>query len=190
MLASLTRILERALVLGTTLGLYGCSRLLRISPLRAPGEPVLDFLAQRPRRRRPESLVLHLLRCVGAPAPSPLRAFQSSCGSSSGRASSRPTPRMSARSCTARRRGSCICGCAAFGYPLCSPWRERSSSTVSRVQFATESARLTRRLARTPTRRVDLSTQKGPVSRPFPSGACRDRTGDLQLAKLALSQLS
>jgi hypothetical protein len=30
---------------------------------------------------------------------------------------------------------------------------------------------------------VELSIQKGSISRPFPSGACRDRTGDLQLAK-------
>jgi hypothetical protein len=32
--------------------------------------------------------------------------------------------------------------------------------------------------------------QKGPVSRAFLGGAYRDRTGDLRLAKPALSQLS
>jgi hypothetical protein len=34
------------------------------------------------------------------------------------------------------------------------------------------------------------SQEKGPVSRAFLCGACRDRTGDLRLAKPALSQLS
>jgi hypothetical protein len=83
--------------------------------------------------------------------------------------------------------------------------RRRSARSYSRTtpglfvdgfQFATDSERLARTLARALlgpaglTRVEHTKRRKGPVSRPFPSGACRDRTGDLQLAKLALSQLS
>ena len=62
------------------------------------------------------------------------------------------------------------------------PRRERASSRDVSKSVSMSDVRALRRGGR--------ENEKGAVSGAFRSGACRDRTGDLRLAKPALSQLS
>jgi hypothetical protein len=142
----------------TTPGLYGCSRLVRISPPRAPASQ--------------SSTSWRSVRDDGARSRLSFTRFAASVRQPLAAASVGKLLRIFFPSRFAYTHASkvgsqfappAVAGPACAAVPRSDTWCVRRGRSApgrhfSGVDFATDSARLTRPLARTPSRRVDLST--------------------------------